>query len=116
MWHKALQSACQKYLTDPDQKSEFALVIRALRHGARILLMWLSGALKPQPPAWGETMAEGRRRHRTRRVMSGVLASLWRGIQEIWLSQDHTEAQAQTSAPPSRSQKSKKSRKLGIWQ
>lgn len=116
MWHKALQSACQKYLTDPDQKSEFALVIRALRHGARILLMWLSGALKPQPPARGETMAEGRRQHRTQRVMSGTLASLCRGIREIWLSQDHTEAQAQTSAPPPRSQKSKKSRKLGKWQ
>lgn len=59
MWHKALQSACQKYLTNLNQKSEFALVIRALHHGAKILLMWLSGALKPQPPARGKNHGRG---------------------------------------------------------
>lgn len=32
MWHKALQSACQKYLTNLNQKSEFASVISALHH------------------------------------------------------------------------------------
>lgn len=36
MWHKALQSACQKYLTNLNQKNEFASVISALRHGAGI--------------------------------------------------------------------------------
>lgn len=30
MWHKALQSACQKSLTNLNHKSEFAVVIRAL--------------------------------------------------------------------------------------
>lgn len=36
MWHKALQSACQRYLTNLNQKSEFASVISALHHGAGI--------------------------------------------------------------------------------
>jgi len=36
VWHKALQSACQKYLTNLNQKSEFASVISALLHGAGI--------------------------------------------------------------------------------
>lgn len=36
MWHKALQSACQKYLTNLNQKSEFASVISALHHRSGI--------------------------------------------------------------------------------
>ena len=110
MWHKALQSACQKYLTNLNQKSEFASVISPLRHGAGIFFDVVTRSPETTVSSPGHELCKGQEaaqdspcdeRHRYPRFILESRALKYGFVRT-------TQTNRQMSAPPTRFQKSRR--------